>query len=251
MTEAEKMRFDRIVYEVLRGDREVGQSIGTYNEKRMHIILKRFLEEDETRYEAKVGPYVADILRGKEIIEVQTGSFYPMKEKITYYLGETDFNVTVVRPLPYIKWRVWIDKDSGEISKRTKSRIKTEPKHVMRDWLFLGDFLGNKRLTIRFLLLEEEEFRFLDGWSADKKRGSSRYERLPLALIGDDSYNLPSDYARLLPDSLGDTFTASEYGKALSLRSSYAFYAGVKILCLAGLVRKDGKCGRSALYVRI
>lgn len=250
MTDAEKVRFDRTVYEVLRDEREAGTSIGTYKEKRMHVTLKRFVEPDMSKHEIKVGPYVADILRGDEIVEIQTGSFYPMKEKIAYYLENTDYRVTVVKPLPYIKWCVWIDPSSGEMSKRKKSPLKTEAKHIMRDWLFLGDFLGNERLTIRFLLLETEEFRFLDGWSRDKKRGSSRYELMPLSLIDDDTYSVKDDYKKILPDTLGESFDAAEYGKAMKIRSTFTYYAGIKILCLVGLLRKGEKKGRSYIYTR-
>lgn len=250
MTEAEKIRFERTVFEVLRDERKAGTSIGTYKEKRMHVTLKRFIEEDTDKHEVKVGPFVADILHGNEIVEVQTGSFYPIKEKISYFLEKTDYNITIVKPLSYIKWCVWIDPSSGEMSKRKKSPIKTEPKHIMRDWLFLGDFIGNERLTIRFLMLEAEEFRFLDGWSRDKKRGSSRYELMPISLVYDETFSSCCDYGKLLPSSLGDSFTAAEYGKEMKLRSKFNFYAGVKLLCLAGLLKKGEKQGRSNIYCR-
>lgn len=248
MTESDKLRFELCIRENLLSDKKEGENIGTYKEKRLHQILKKFIEDDEACHEIPIGAYVADILRGDEIVEVQTGSFYPMREKIRYYLEETEFSVNIVRPLPYIKWCLWIDPESGEITSRKKSPKKTLPKDIMRDLLFLCDFLGNERLKITFLLLEEEEYRYLCGWSTDKKKGSKRFQMIPIALIDEKVYKTSTDYLEFLPDSLGDSFTASEYMKASGIRS-YGGYAALKILSHFGFVEKsEEKRGRSFLY---
>ncbi|MBQ8207511.1 MAG: hypothetical protein IJZ89_02115 [Clostridia bacterium] len=250
MTEADKLRFEICIRENLLSDRSDGENIGTYKEKRLHRVLKKFCEPDEACHEIPIGAYVADILRGNDIIEIQTGSFYPMKAKIRYYLEETDFSVTIVRPLPHIKWCVWLDPESGEALSRKKSPKKTLPKDVMRDWLFLCDFLGNERLTVKFLLLEEKEYRLLNGWSKDKKRGSKRYERIPIGLIDEVIYCGAEDYRAFLPEELGESFTASEFMKAAKLRS-YGGYASLKILCHLGFIEKsEERKGRSFVYKR-
>lgn len=250
MTEFDKLRFELCIRENLLSDKKDGANIGTYKEKRLHQILKRFIEDDEACHEIQIGAYVADVLRGNEIFEVQTGSFYPMKEKLRYYLEQTEYFVNIVRPLPYIKWCVWIDPESGEIKSRKKSPRKTLPKDIMRDMLYICDFLGNERLKITFLLLEEEEYRFLCGWSTDKKRGSKRYQLLPIGLIDERVYGNADDYLEFLPDTLGESFTAGEYMKASGIRS-YGGYAALKILCRLGFIEKsEEKRGRSFLYMR-
>lgn len=250
MIESDKLRFELCIRENMLSERRDGENIGTYKEKRLHQILKKFIEEDETMHERAIGPYVADVLRENRVFEIQTGSFYPMKEKIKYYLEETDYSINIIRPLPYIKWCIWIDPDSGEIKSRRKSSKKTLPKDVMRDWLFLCDFLGNERLKITFLLLEEEEYRFLCGWSADKKRDSRRYQRMPLGLIDEKVYGRAEDYLEFLPEALGNNFTASEYMKASGIRT-YGGYAALKILCRLGFIEKTSeKRGQSFLYKR-
>ncbi len=250
MTEGDKLRFELCIRENLLSDKKDGENIGTYKEKRLHQILKKFIEDDEACHEIPIGVYVADILRGNEIIEVQTGSFYPMKEKLRYYLEETQFSVNIVRPLPYIKWCLWIDPESGEIKSRKRSPKKTLPRDVMRDWLYLCDFLGNERLKITYLLLEEEEYRFLCGWSTDKKKGSKRFQMMPIGLIDEKIYSAADDYLEFFPDTLVRTFTASEYMKASGIRS-YGGYAALKILCHLGFIEKsEEKRGRSFLYMR-
>ena len=69
MTEAEKHRFNTICSEeaYAEGARE---SIGTYGEKRLHRILKRFYANEAGETEASVGSYVADVLRDTEIVVI-------------------------------------------------------------------------------------------------------------------------------------------------------------------------------------
>lgn len=249
MTEAEKIYFESVVRENLMTDRSAGYNIGTYKEKRLHNIIKYFLEPNDAFHEIKIGKFTADILRDKEIIEVQKGSFYPMREKVKYYLKQTDLNVSVVRPLPYIKWCVWIDKESGEIASRKKSPKKYVPQSVMRDWIFLSDFLNNPRLKIRFLLLEAEEYRFLDGWSSDKKRGSNRYEIIPLRIIDEEIYGCAEEYLRFLPSDIENGFTAAEYNKKIGV-TPLVGNATLKLLCNIGILRRE-KQGRAYIYFRI
>lgn len=249
MTAADKLHFEVCVAEILKEEHKNGENIGTYMEKRLHRTLKRFFESDEANHEVSVGPYIADIKRDNEIIEVQTGSFYPMRDKLRYYLGETDFHITVVRPLPHVKWCIWMDPTSGEVVSCKKSPKRFRPKDVMRDWYYLSEFIGSERFTLKFLLLEEEEYRFLNGWGKGKKRGSRRYERMPLSLIDEEIFSGAEDYKQFLPDSLGDTFTASEYMKKMKL-TSFGMYSALNILCTIGLIEKGEKQGRSYVYKR-
>ena len=249
MTDADKLHFETVVRDNLMTDRSSGYNIGTYKEKRLHNIIKHYLEPDESFHEIRIGKYTADIIREKKLTEVQTGSFYPMKEKLKYYLENTDFDISVIRPLPFIKWCIWIDKESGEIVSKRKSPKKIVPQSVMRDWLFLSDFLNNQRLEIRFLLLEAEEYRFLDGWSKDGKRGSNRYEIIPLQIIEEEIYNCPNDYRRFIPNDVSKEFSAAEYIKKARV-TPLVGNATLKLLCNVGILRRE-KQGRAYIYFRI
>ena len=114
-----------------------GDGIGTYNEKRFHRIFKRFVSEDASCYEIRVGSYVADVLCDGHVTEIQTTSYSKLAPKIKYYLENTDYTVTVVRPLPHIKWCVWLDENSGEVVSKKRSPKKALPKDVLRDWIYL------------------------------------------------------------------------------------------------------------------
>ena len=250
MNISDKLRFEVCIKEELSVDRSLGENIGTYKEKRLHRIIKNFFEPDITKHEQSVGDYVADILREDEIIEVQSGSFYPLRDKIKYYLEKTDYSVTVVRPLPHIKWCVWLEEESGEVVSKKKSPKKFLPKDVLRDWIYLCEYLENKRLKIIFLLLEEEEYRFLGKYGKNRKLHSKRYERFPISLIDDVCFCGAEDYKSFLPPELPRSFIASQYMELSGLRS-YGAYAALKLLCRLGFIQKtDEKSGRSFVYKR-
>lgn len=246
MTEADRIRFKLIAHEVLMQER-VENGIGTLGEKRLHKILKRFLEENEENHEVKVGTYFADILSGNMITEIQTGSFRPLREKITYYLENTPYDITVVRPLPYVKTVCTVERESGELLSRKKSPRRTRPRDVLRDWYYLAEFLSNPRFTLRFLLLEEDEYRMTKKKTRRWGKESELYERIPTALLDEELYEYQSDYLKFLPEDMPAEFTAAEYGKRAKLHG-YAIYSALKLLEAVGLVEKGEKQGRSYIY---
>ena len=200
---------------------------------------------------------VADILVDGHITEVQTGGFFPLKSKIGWYLSHTPCRVTVVHPIPAVKYLSWINPSDGSIISRSKSPKRGRVRDVAKELYWLSDFIGNPRLSVRILLLEMEEYRLADGWSKDKKRGSNRYERFPTALLGDVTLATPADYADYFlppalsaPDTEGNTplFTAAAYAKATGIRGR-ATYGMIHLLERLGLVEEqEEKAGRSKTY---
>lgn len=269
-----KLHFDRICSEELLECKKSQDSIGTYKEKRLHIALKRFMCEDPSYYEVKVTAeenpspelcrknevanqkhrrisYVADIKRDGHIYEIQTGSLYPLKNKLVFYLHHTENYVTVVHPLASVKWVSWIDPKSGSISKRHRSPKKEDVRAIAGDLYAISDLLGHPRLEIVLPMIEIEEYRNLDGWGNGGKRGSTRYERFPLHLIDLVTLSSKQDYENcFLPKSLPDRFTAAEYAKASGIRG-IATYSALSALCTLGSLNKGEKVGKSYVYERI
>ena len=185
-----KIAFARLCHEELSREK-TRDGIGLYAEKRLHSVLKRWVCDDFSAHEQRVrgrgdnpSRYVADVLTpAGEIFEIQTGKLYPLLRKIAFYLEQTDHTVTLVHPLAAVKYVSWLDPESGELVKRNKSpRPDTVLKGISELRHFLP-YLESPRFSVLFPLVEIEEFRLLDGWSRNKKRGSHRYELLPLSLI--------------------------------------------------------------------
>lgn len=257
---SEKLRFDSICRAVAAEGLE-GSVIGTMSEKRMHKTLKRYICPDESFHEARIKPsgeaffsgkesgrggYIADICVDGDIFEIQTGGFYPLKDKIGFYLKNTDFTVTVVHPLIAEKWSIWVDPETGETTPRRRSPKKERPTDLLPELFWLVDYLANDRLRFCFPVIEAEEYRILDGYGRDKKKRATRYERMPVSLIDEIDIG-GSDLQSLLPEGLAREFTAAEFNKATGLRGRRAYYA-LKLLCLVGIAEKGEKVGRSYVY---
>ena len=93
-------------------DGRSGLTIGTLSEYQLHRELKAYFMADPLFHEQPVGPYVADIRCGNEIVEIQSKDLYKMKAKLDYYLSE-GFSVTVVYPVVLEKRLFWLDLDTG------------------------------------------------------------------------------------------------------------------------------------------
>ncbi len=277
VTPAEALRFKVIADEVMASPRfRMGchafpanaPHIGTLREKRLHAAVKLYLCPDEACHERPVGDLlregdakprrmVADILTDGHIFEVQTGGFYPLRDKIGWYLAHTPCRVTVVHPIPAVKFLSWIDPNDGSVLSRHKSPKRGRVRDVAKELYWLSDFIGDPRFSVRLLLLELEEYRLADGWSKDKKRGSNRYERFPTALLGDVILTTPADYADYflppalsVPDGEGKypLFTAADYAKATGIRGK-ATYSTIHLLEKMDLVEETAeKVGRSKTY---
>lgn len=263
-----KLRFDRICSEEITECKKSADSIGTYKEKRLHIALKRFACDDRTCYEKRIyaknavqdpdasangrsQSYIADVLVGNDIYEIQTGSLYPLKNKLEFYLSKTDHSITVIHPLAAVKWLSWIDTESGDITKRRKSPVSEDVRSIARDLYALSAYIGNPRLSIVLPMIELEEFRNLNGWDSSKKRGSTRYDRFPVKMIDCVTLNTPDDYREyFLPSGLPDSFTAAQYSKNSGIRG-IAVYSALSALCALGILEKGERSGRSYLYKRL
>jgi len=96
-------------------------------------------------------------------------------------------------------------------------------------------------------MTDVDEYRRLDGWSEDKKKGSNRIDRIPTAFGESLLLKKPTDYLTLLPPSLPARFTRTEYTKASRFTRKSASYA-FAVLTAVGALLPDGKEGRKAYY---
>ena len=215
----DKKRFEEIRDAAVSSGRE-GRSIGTYKEKTLHAILKDYYAPDKSMQEISVDGYVADIYTGQEIIEIQTANFNKMRAKLNCFLP--NYPVTVVYPIARIKYLSWIDEATGECSKPRKSPVKGSVYRAFVELYKIKSILSQENLCLCFPLLEVEEYRLLNGWSQDKKKGSCRYDRMPRALLDEIRLEKPEDYLRLIPENLPEPFTALEFGKAVGEKKQIA-----------------------------
>ena len=246
LTKEDREEFHKSCKKVLETER-VRLGIGTLSEKTVHAVLKRYLVPDESCHEIKCGRYVADILYGGEIMEIQTAGFNRLRPKLEAFLKDKE--VTIVYPIPHIKWLIWIDETTGEFTKRRRSPKIGSYYEVFYELYKVKMFLKHPNLHFRLILLDVEEYRLLNGYSADKKRGSERYDRIPVDLEGDKLWNSPEDFKDLVPEELPKTLTVKLFQKATKLSPRKAGVA-VNVLAYLGIIRQVGKERNAYLYER-
>ena len=96
-------------------------------------------------------------------------------------------------------------------------------------------------------LIDAEEYRLLNGWSTDRKRGSTRYDRIPTALVDEIYIGSTGDYQCMIPDTLPTEFTAKDYAKESHLAIRYARTA-VNVLRHVGAISFVRKQGQEYVY---
>lgn len=219
--------------------------IGTLSEKTIHAILKNYYQPDEDKQEMPIENFVADIYSDGEIIEIQTRQFNRMRDKLKAFLPL--YPVTIVYPIPREKWLVWIDEESGELSKKRKSPVKGNPYMAFPELYKIKMFLKDPNIRLKLVFLDIEEYRLLNGWSRDRKKGSSRYDRIPTELVEEIDINCIRDYMQFVPYELEGEFTSKEFAKAAHISVSLA-QTVLNILYYVGTVTRTGKKGNQILY---
>lgn len=252
VSEAERSRFSRLCDQaVLENALLQEEGIGTLQEKRLHSVIKHFLCADESLHEVGVkdSRYVSDVRIGNEVYEVQTGAFYPMAKKIAYYLENTDCTVHIVHPIPWVRWLSWVDEQSLEISPRKRVARTEKTEDLLSELYCLLPFLDHPRLHFHLLYVEVYDFRLRTkgkrGW-----KGSHRYERVPLSLLGQRRFHGRDDFRSFIPNDLPEHFTVAQFSKHSGIRGRDA-YSAVRVLAAMGFFQKGENIGRSMGWRKI
>ncbi len=238
-------RFDN---EIKCYEKRQSNEIGTLSEKMLHAVLKRTIAGDLGDCEVKIeGKNIADVVVENKIYEIQSESLFPVKRKLDFYLENTDYDVDIIFPVPHMRYTLWIDIESGEIT-RPKRRPKIHRLSEKVDELsYVAEYLESGRVNITVLYIDEEELRALDGKrSKDKKRGSSRIERRPLRIVSFEELRSRSDFEFLLPPA--DEFGRRDLMKHNRITSSRKLYALLKIISVLDLAEVVGKEKNAYIY---
>lgn len=221
--------------------------IGTLGEKTLHAAVKYYIEPDPSCHEVPYLGFVADILNADGVTEIQTRSFERLRRKLEVFLDEGP--VTLACPLPHLKYVQWLDPATGEVSGRRKSPKTGRPWHILPELDRIREQLEHPNLKLRLMLFDMDEYRNLDGWSRDRKKGSSRRERIPLALYRELWLEKKADWQALIPPELPNEFTRQELARAARF-SQRQSAAAIRVLSGLGLCSQHGKRGRAYLYRR-
>ena len=240
-------RFRQALDRVVRLEERERHGIGMQKEKTLHAVLKAYEVPDEDHHEIPIENYIADIYCEETgtITEIQTANMGYLRQKLDVFLPL--YHVRVVYPIPAVKWVTWIDPETGELGKRSRSPKIGSFYSAFRELYKISSYLDHPNLSIKLILLDMEEYRLKDGWGRDGKRGSHRYDRVPTRIVGETLLTEPRDYMQFIPYELDEPFTAGELAKSCGLRVK-SFSTEALILRKMGVIEQVGKRGRSYLY---
>ncbi len=241
----DEIRFAEACERVKTGQRLIS-GIGTVSEGTVHAVLKNYYEPYTDSQEQSIGGYIADIVGEKGIVEIQTGKFGNLSQKLKAFLNAA--HVTIVYPIYTTKIMVNVDGETGEVLRRRKSPIHDAPEKIFRELFPISEFLLSERLSIDIVSLEVDEIRISAAALGKKPRRGGRlsvYDRVPTRLMGITEIASPRDWAKLLPCIYETDFTAVDAAKYMS--SEYAS-AAVGLLYRGGILERTGKKGRAYTY---
>ena len=168
-------------------------AIGTYQEKSLHAALKDWYAAPGDLAEQPVDGYVVDLVRGNELIEIQTRNFSALKRKLATLLQH--HSVRLVHPIPARKWIVRLDRDGATVLSRRRSPKRGTLLDVFDELVSIPHLVAHPRFALEVLLVAVEETRQQDGRGSWRRRGWSIHDQNSSAW----SANTPSAVRRTSP----------------------------------------------------
>jgi hypothetical protein len=217
--------------------------IGTLNEGALHAQLKEWYRQPGDLLEQQVGGYVIDLVRGEQLVEVQTGGFSPLRKKLAALAQE--HRVRLVAPIA-VSRRIVRLSDEGEILSSRRSPRRGCLHDVFERLVSIPALLAHPNFQLEVLLTHQDELRMFKPGRAYRRRGWVVQGRSLVSVEQSVLITSPADAARLLPE-LDATFDTAELAAAgcidrrLAQRMAY---------CLRALdvITPVGKRGGAVVY---
>lgn len=218
-------------------------SIGEYQEKAIHFILKNYFETDKDKLEVKINGMIADIYNEEGIIEIQTRNFDRLRKKLDVFLK--DYQLTIVYPLIKSKKITWMNSENKADYNR-KSPIHMNMFNVFKELYKIKQYLKHENLHFCFVFVDVVEFKNLDGYGKNKKKRASSFNKLPIdinEIVNIDNF---SEFKTIFSGEEKE-FTSKDLSKMKKIKLKDAQVA-LTVLNYLEIVERIGKKGNSYLY---
>lgn len=214
-------------------------------ENSLHDSVKLWYARSGDLVEEEVDGYVVDIVRGDLLIEVQTGNFSALKQKLSDLIKRHP--VRLVHPVPERKWIVRVDRDLDSVLSRRKSPKRGRLEDLFQELVYIPRLIMDPNFSVEVLLVDSEDLLVDDGRGSWRRRRWSIHDRRLLEVKDRRVFNEPGDLRSLLPDALPEEFTTKELAAVSGIR---LVLARKMAYCLRNMGAIDivGRRGRSVLY---
>jgi hypothetical protein len=219
--------------------------VGTLRESSLHAALKEFYARPGDRLEEPVDGYWIDIVRGEQLIEIQTGSFAALRTKLAHFLP--DRPVRVVLPLAVEKQLVQVDERDGRLLRCRRSPKRQREVDLFGELVHLARHAASPGFSLELALVSVAEVRVHDGRGSWRRRGVSVVDRRLIDVRGVRAFHATLDYLALLPDALPEPFTVADLAAGTGAPQRLAGQMAYTLRHM-GVLRAVGKRGNALLY---
>ncbi len=194
------------------GTSESPNHIGLLNEQPLHAALKAHYASPGSRVEVEVDGFVIDVARDDLLVEIQTGNFSGIKDKVTTLAAH--HRLCLVYPIAREKWLLKLPKHSGERAERRKSPKRGRAEELFNELVSFPHLICSESFSLEVVFIHEEEVRRHDPqrW---RNRGWVTVERRLVDVVERRPFRQPKDLAALLPENLPEPFTTADLAGAM------------------------------------
>ena len=186
--------------------------IGTLSEKSLHAGLKDWCSRDGDEFEVEVDGFIIDVVRGDQLIEIQTRHLYAMKGKLERLLQS--HQVRLLHPIAKEKWIVRQTAEGKHLGRR-KSPKRGQVIDIFRELVRIPWLLPHPNLTIELLLTRQNQVLRNDGQGSWRRKKWSIYDHQLLEVVEQVTFCSVADYCSLIPADLPQPFTNRQLANAL------------------------------------
>jgi hypothetical protein len=225
--------------------RKKAPSIGTERESSLHRALKYRYSGENGETEIMADDFVCDARTGNgELVEVQTGSFKPLREKIKILSRKN--KIRIIYPI-IIQKHIELYDARGTLVYRRKSPRKGSPWDLFKALLYAPGLAGAKNIVIELACVDVLEKRIDDGKGSWRRKGISIEDKSLLLWHESIVLEKLKDYRRFIPFKKDETFTTRDFKEKTKI-NIYLAQKCLYTLDKMGLVERMGKRGRSIVY---
>ena len=195
--------------------KKASNGIGVRNERSLHAALKQWYAQPDDRFEIPLNGFVIDLVRGEQLIEIQTRNFTVIRRKLQELVKT--HQVHLLHPVTIEKWVVQTNRSGSEIISRRKSPTKGKLTDLFEELVRIPELMMHPHFSVEFLLIREEEVRCKDGQGSKRRKRESLKDRRLLEVIEARIFHRPEDFLAILPSDLPQPFSNKCLAESLKL----------------------------------
>jgi hypothetical protein len=216
-------------------------------ETSLHRQLKDHYAAAGGRTEQRVGRYRIDVIRDKQLVEIQLASLTAIRDKIAALVKKHD--VLVVKPVIVTKHLIKRRREGGRIISRRRSPKRRTLLDVFEELVHFTRVYPHDRLTLEVPLIEIEEHRYPGHGRRRWRRDNDHLieDQQLVGIIETHQFRTAADLCRMLPAGLPRPFHTGQLAEGLSVER---WIAQRMAYCLrhTGAIKQVGKLRGAWLY---